>query len=66
MIFLCSGSLIPCIAAHCGLNALSIFGGEQSVVLEMVSAGALTAVAALYGAWILWKERSNGRIDRIL
>ena len=66
VIFLCSGSLIPCIAAHCGLNALSIFGGEQSAVLEMVSAGALTAVAALYGAWILWKERSNGRTDRIL
>jgi len=61
IIFRRGGSILPCIAAHSVLNALSVFSaaGEESTV--WVSA-AITLIAALYGLILLKmdeKERSR-------
>lgn len=54
VLFLRSGSLIPCIATHILINSLSAFAEEQSAAMELLTAGVLTVVAAGYGLWI-WK-----------
>lgn len=68
VIFLYSGSLLPCMIAHAALNALSIFGAQRSDTLEYVGAAVLTAVALLYGLWIVYWERrnENAGTDRVL
>lgn len=59
VIFMYSASLLPCIIAHCALNALSVFGAQRSEGLELVSAAVLTVVALVYGLWICYCERRN-------
>ena len=53
VIFLRSGSLIPCIVTHSAINSLSAFAGERSEPMDMLAAAALTAVSFGYGVWIL-------------
>lgn len=54
VIFYRSGSLLPCIAAHCLINALDAFSAPQSVPLQICSAVGLTIIALAYAAWI-WR-----------
>jgi len=53
VIFLRSGSLIPCIVTHSVINSLSAFAGQRTEGLEMLSAGVLTVVAMGYALWII-------------
>ena len=57
VIFLCSGSLIPCIVTHCAINSFSAVAGRSSKVLDMITAAVLTVVATLYALWILKKHK---------
>lgn len=57
VIFLCSGSLIPCIVTHCAINAFSAIAKAGNEVLDMVTAAVLTVVATAYALWILKRER---------
>lgn len=68
VIFMYSGSLLPCLIAHSALNALSIFGAERSSAQEYAGAAALTVLALLYGLWIVYWERrdKNEGNDRVL
>ena len=56
VMFLKSGSLLPCILTHCAINSFSAFGVEGSKTLDMITAAVLTVVAVLYALWILKKE----------
>lgn len=56
VIFLKSGSLIPCIVTHSVVNSLSAFAVEGSEVLDLVTALVLMAVPTAYGLWILKKK----------
>lgn len=53
IIFLRSGSLIPCIMAHCGINALSIFAAKNSMITDIAAPIALIIVPIGYALWIL-------------
>lgn len=55
VIFLRSGSLIPCIIAHSTINSLSAFGAERSPGMDMLAAVFLTVVSVGYALWILKK-----------
>jgi len=55
LLFHRSGSLVPCIAAHSVLNALSIFKAQAGRGENMITAAALTVIALLYSIWI-WKK----------
>lgn len=52
-----SGTLLPCIIAHCAINSLSAFGAERSPTLDLIAAGVLTVLSLLYALWILKKEK---------
>lgn len=55
VIFLRSGSLLPCIAAHCLVNSLSVFSAEGNTGWDLAAAAFLTVVSVLYALWILKK-----------
>lgn len=59
VIFMRTGSIIPCIVCHSALNMLGAFAGESALTLQdhIVSAAVLTAVAAAYAAYILKKTK---------
>lgn len=59
VIFLCSGSLVPCIVTHCAINSFSAVAGESSALLDMITAAVLTVVATVYALWILKKNREE-------
>ena len=53
IIFLRSGSLIPCILTHSAINSLSTFGAEPTGTQLIVITVALTAISLGYAAWII-------------
>lgn len=53
IIFLRSGSLIPCIVTHSAINSLSTFAVEQTNPQLVVITVALTAISLGYSAWII-------------
>ena len=57
MIFLKSGSLIPCIVTHSVVNSLSVFAVDESEVLDLVTALVLMVVPTAYALWILKKNK---------
>lgn len=59
VIFLRSGSLLPCIIAHSTINSLSAFGAPRSELLDMLAAVFLTVVSVAYALWILKKTKST-------
>jgi membrane protease YdiL (CAAX protease family) len=52
IIFLKSGSLIPCIITHCAVNSLSIFSVENET-LSYITAAFLTVVPIAYAIYII-------------
>ena len=56
VIFLCSGSLLPCIITHSAVNSFSAVAGQRSAGLDMAAAAMLTVVSIAYGLWILKKH----------
>lgn len=58
IVFMRSGSLIPCIATHSAINSLSTFAREQTNAQLVVITVALTAISLLYAAWILRKTQA--------
>ena len=55
VMFLKSGSLIPCIVAHAVVNSLSAFAREGTDLFNTVTAVIITVVATLYAIYILKK-----------
>ncbi|MBQ2700016.1 MAG: CPBP family intramembrane metalloprotease [Clostridia bacterium] len=55
VIFLKSGTLIPCILAHALLNSLTIFLPEMTMEQHLLISGLHTALCLLYTAWV-WKK----------
>lgn len=55
VMFLKSGSLIPCIIAHAVVNSLSAFAREGTDLFNTVTAVIITVVATLYSIYILKK-----------
>ena len=53
IIFLRSGSLIPCILTHSAINSLSTFAREQTDAQLIVITAALTVISLGYAAWII-------------
>ena len=53
VLFLRSGSLVPCILTHGVLNALSVFGREPDYRTQCIISLALIAVAAAYASYLL-------------
>ena len=56
VLFLKTGSLIPCIVTHSVINALSAIAVDTGPVLDCISALFLTVVSLLYTWWILKKH----------
>ena len=56
VIFLCSGSLLPCIITHSAINSFSAVTGRSSRELDIAAAVVLTVVSVSYGLWILKKH----------
>ena len=54
-----SGSLLPGIFAHCGVNVLSAFAQEQGTVTEVICGVALTAISLGYSWWIIRKTEAG-------
>jgi len=61
VIFLRSGSLVPCIVVHCLVNSFSAIGGPRSAGVDLAAALVLTAVGFGYGLWI-WKTTKENRM----
>lgn len=59
IILLRSGSLIPCIAAHSGVNALSAFAAEGTILLDVAAPIALIVISLGYAVWILRNPASS-------
>ncbi len=57
ILFLKTGSLIPCIVTHSAVNALSVFANEGSitVVQEIFSAIVIAVIALAYAIYLLKK-----------
>ena len=57
VLFLKTGSLIPCIVTHSAVNALSVFANEPSITdqLEIFTAVAIAAIALAYSIYLLKK-----------
>lgn len=60
IIFLRSGSLIPCILTHSAINSLSTFAREHTGAQLIVITVALTVISLAYAAWII---RSTGAAE---
>ena len=58
VLFLRSGTLLPCTLTHSAINSLSAFAPEGKDALRMITAAALTAVSLAYALWILRRTRS--------
>ena len=57
IIFLKTGSLVPCIVAHGVINSLSAFAREQTDTQLLVISVALVVISLGYAAWILKTHR---------
>lgn len=57
IIFLKSGSLIPCIITHCAVNSLSIFSVENEP-LSYITAAFLTVVPIIYAFYIIKRVKN--------
>ena len=55
VIFLRSGSLIPCIVTHCIMNSLSAVAAPLGNMMDMLAASFLTVISLAYAVWILKK-----------
>ena len=57
ILFLKTGSLIPCIVTHSAVNSLSVFGNEVSMTVtqEIFSAVAIAVIALAYSIYLLKK-----------
>ena len=57
ILFLKTGSLIPCIVTHSAVNALSVFANEGSITVaqEIFSAIAIAVIALAYAVYLLKK-----------
>jgi len=57
ILFLKTGSLVPCIVTHSAVNALSVFANEQSITAthEISSAIAIAVIAISYSIYLLKK-----------
>jgi len=57
ILFLKTGSLLPCIITHSAVNSLSVFANEQNVTAaqEIFSAIAIATIAIAYSAYLLKK-----------
>ena len=58
IIFLKSGSLIPCILTHSAINSLSTFARVQTGAQLIVITIALTVISVAYSAWILRQKHA--------
>ena len=59
VIFIKSGSLIPCIIAHSVMNATSVFACQTSGVTEVITAICLIVINVAYAVWILITAPKN-------
>ncbi len=60
VIFMKSGSIVPCIIAHMFINATSVFGLETSPVVEvLIRIGLLTALPVAYALWLQRKKEDS-------
>jgi len=57
ILFLKTGSLVPCIVTHSAVNALSVFADQQSITVqqEIFSATAIVLIATSYSVYLLKK-----------
>ncbi len=57
ILFLKTGSLIPCIVTHNAVNSLSVFANEGGITVtqEIFSAVAITVIALAYSVYLLKK-----------
>ena len=60
VIVLRSESLLPCLAAHGAINALSAFAGETSARSDLALTALACCVSLLYAAWILLSAKNEG------
>ena len=58
ILFLKTGSLVPCIVTHSAVNALSVFADQQDMTVqrEIFSASAIAIIAIFYTLWLLKKR----------
>ena len=59
VVFLTSGSLLPCILSHIFVNATSIFAPETDFTGQIVLAAVQTVISISYGVWLLHKHKNN-------
>lgn len=52
VIFLKSGSIVPCIIAHCAINGLSAFGRDAGTLVNILTALALVVIPVAYALWL--------------
>ena len=52
VIFLKSGSIVPCIIAHCLINGLSTFGADQERWVMVIICVLLTVIPLAYALWL--------------
>ena len=52
IIFLKSGSIVPCIIAHCLINGLSTFGADQEHWVRVIICILLTVIPLGYALWL--------------
>ena len=52
VIFLKSGSTVPCILAHCAINGLSVFGADQERWVMVVICLLLMLIPLAYSLWL--------------
>ena len=57
VLFLKTGSLIPCIVTHSAVNSMSVFANEGSITVtqEIFSAIAIAVIALAYAVYLLKK-----------
>lgn len=59
-IFLKSGSIVPCIIAHCMINGLSTFGADQERWVMVIICVLLTVIPLAYALWLNRGEKMAG------
>lgn len=58
-IFLKSGSIVPCIIAHCLINGLSTFGADQERWVVVIICVLLTVIPLAYALWLNRSEKKT-------
>lgn len=58
-IFLKSGSIVPCIIAHCMINGLSTFGADQERWVMVIICVLLTVIPLGYALWLNRGEKKT-------